>query len=136
MSAETNPVHGHLKQLADKFLEIAPEENTPFNTPFRAKIAFILPRIILPDRKLPSSYNQTVTYVPNSREEQYVFSTIISSGVGGIFEPSTPQQIKLLVDVLNVSDKVDADLLNTVKNSARIRLFSMQEEIQRIMQEI
>jgi len=140
MSVEINPVQDHLKQLADKFLEIRPDEKGPFDNYFRYKIGLNPPIIQLFDQE-SSVRPRTITYTPNARREEEVFFTLYLPGApgrqhGGTGWPSLPGEIKLLIDVLDSSDKIDPILLETVKGSARIRLFSMRMEIDRILKEI
>lgn len=130
----------YLKQLAEKCLTITPD---PRGHPLCSKLSLKLP-LFLPlsgEQTDPGSENAGfhtgIFYEPFARHlVDHFMAATYSEGEITNQGPATAEQIKLLLDVAKRSDKINPDFLSVLRNTAGLRLFEMQQEIERIRKEI
>ena len=122
---ERNPVEFHNRQLADKFLKF---EKDPLGKTERITLCLYLP-VFVENEEIILHTN------PYSLKSKEYFQTEIVSNTH-LVRQSNPEEILQIVSVAKLSPDVSPEYLTTLKGAANIRLLEMEQEIQRVRQQI
>lgn len=125
MTAETAPA-SYRQQLADKFLEFKPDLT---GRPLRSKLLLRLPSIVSDDPEKIIIFDPTVKL-----EDVFTVRRTVSDTT--IEKPASPWEIGHIVAVAKLSRDLDPKFLQILRNSAGLRLFEIEQDIQRIKAEI